>query len=182
MLKAAQESKPDLVNWLKPKLTVRRKPLNERRAVEPEDYRALVNTLLNPPLAPSRRKERNALWRDAGDVIQLLCLTGGRLNEVARMKLDQFLWTKGKVVLFASKTENERRVPLSKGIARIVQARIREDLTDGEYLFPRAKVTTFDNESLSQGGSNRDEEGGRDSLDEAMKPFIYQKISNKLLN
>jgi integrase len=122
MLKAAQESKPDLVNWLRPKLSVKRKPENERRAVEPEEYQTLVNVLLNPPPAPSRRAERNALWRDAGDVVQLLRLTGGRLNEVLRMKVNQFLWNKGKVLLFASKTENERYVPLSKGIARVVYA------------------------------------------------------------
>jgi integrase len=145
MLKAAQESKPDLVHWLRPKLTVKRKPENERRPVEPEEYKKLVDTLLNPPLAPSRRSERKALWRDAGDVVQLLRLTGGRLNEVLPMKLNQFLWDKGKVLLFATKTENERYVPLSKGVARIAHARIREGLSDDEYLFPRARVSTFDN-------------------------------------
>jgi integrase len=145
MLKAAQESKPDLVNWLRPKLSVRRKPENERRAVEPEEYQKLVDILLNPPPAPSRRAERNALWRDAGDVVQLLRLTGGRLNEVLRIKINQFLWDKEKVLLFASKTENERYVPLSKGVARIVHARLREGLSDDEFLFPRARVSTFDN-------------------------------------
>jgi integrase len=47
--------------------------------------------------------------------------------------------------LFASKTENERYVPLSKGIARVVHARIREGLSDDEFLFPGARVSTFDN-------------------------------------
>ena len=61
------------------------------------------------------------------------------------MKVNQFLWDKGKVLLFASKTENERYVPLSKGIARVVHARIREGLSDDEFLFPRARVSTFDN-------------------------------------
>ena len=42
-------------------------------------------------------------------------LTGGRLDEVLRMKLDQFNWKKGPSGLYASKTENERDVPLSKG-------------------------------------------------------------------
>jgi hypothetical protein len=32
------------------------------------------------------------------------------------MKLDQFNWKKRTVRLYASKTENERDVPLSKGI------------------------------------------------------------------
>jgi hypothetical protein len=35
MMKAAQEAKPDLVNWLRPKLKVKRKTENERRVVEP---------------------------------------------------------------------------------------------------------------------------------------------------
>ena len=69
MLKAAQRSKPDLVNWLRPTLRVIRKPEFERRVVEDSEYAALVNILLNLPLAPSRRNERNALWRDAGDAI-----------------------------------------------------------------------------------------------------------------
>jgi integrase len=46
--------------------------------------------------------------------VVLLRLTGGRLNEVLRMKLDQFNWKKRTVRLYASKTENERDVPLSK--------------------------------------------------------------------
>jgi hypothetical protein len=54
----------------------------------------LVHTLLNPPPAPSRRSERNKLWCDAADVVQLLRLTGGRLNEIVCLRLDQFMWTK----------------------------------------------------------------------------------------
>lgn len=34
MMKAFQEAKPDLVNWLRPKLKVKRKTENERRVVE----------------------------------------------------------------------------------------------------------------------------------------------------
>lgn len=78
------------------------------------------------------------------------------LNEVLRMGLSQFNWSKGTVKLFASKT-NERDVPLSKGVERIIRARIREGLTKSEslstdttlsgsdYVFPRAKTATFDN-------------------------------------
>ncbi|MGH9930113.1 MAG: tyrosine-type recombinase/integrase [Pyrinomonadaceae bacterium] len=145
MLKAAQEAKPDLVNWLKPTLTVRRKTKFERRVVEPWEYATLVKILLNPPLAPSRRKERKALWRDAGDVVQLLRMTGGRLNEILRMTLDQFEWDRGTVLLHASKTENERRVPLVAPITELVQARIRDGLTGETLLFKRAKVLTYDN-------------------------------------
>jgi integrase len=145
MLKAAQKAKPDLVNWLRPTLKVNRTPEFERRVVEPWEYAALVNILLNPPLAPSRQRERNALWREAGDAVNLLRMTGGRLNEILRMKLDQFMWTKGKVRLFASKTENQRDLPIWDCIREVVQRRISEGLTDGEYLFPRAKVITFDN-------------------------------------
>jgi len=61
------------------------------------------------------------------------------------MKLDQFQWSKGKVKLNASKTEDERELPLWDCIHAVVQRRISEGLTDGEYLFPRAKVKTFDN-------------------------------------
>lgn len=77
MLKAAQKAKPDLVNWLRPTLKVNRTPEFEHRVVELTEYATLVHTLLNPPLAPSRREERVKLWRDAGDVVQLLRLTGG---------------------------------------------------------------------------------------------------------
>ena len=69
MLKAAQKAKPDLVNWLRPTLKVNHTPEFERRVVEPQEYAALVNILLNPPLAPSRQRERNALWREAGDAV-----------------------------------------------------------------------------------------------------------------
>ena len=61
MLKAAQKAKPDLINWLRPTLKVNRTPEFEHRFVELEEYAALVHTLLNPPLAPSRREERKKL-------------------------------------------------------------------------------------------------------------------------
>ena len=104
----------------------------------------------------SKNNESRA-WRDAADAVVLLRLSGGRLNEVLRMGLSQFNWSKGTVKLFASKTENERDVPLSKGVERIIRARIREGLTKSEslstdttlsgsdYVFPRAKTATFDN-------------------------------------
>ena len=145
MLRAAQKAKPDLINWLRPTLKVNRRPEFERRVVEDSEYVALVNTLLNPPLAPSRRQERNTLWREAGDAVQLLRMTGARFNELLRMTLDQFDWKKDKLRLNASKTENERDIPIWDCIREIVQRRIREGLTDDEYLFPRARVKTFDN-------------------------------------
>ncbi|MEK6282509.1 MAG: tyrosine-type recombinase/integrase [Acidobacteriota bacterium] len=145
MLKAAQKAKPDLVNWLRPTLKVNRTPEFEHRVVELTEYATLVHTLLNPPLAPSRRAERTKLWRDAGDVVQLLRLTGGRLNEIVRLRLDQFMWTKGKLRLYATKTENERDLPLWDCIKEVAQRRIKEGLTDEELLFPRAKTATFDN-------------------------------------
>jgi integrase len=84
--------------------------------------------------------------------VQLLRLTGGRLNEVLRMKLRQFNWTKGYVRLYGSKTENERDLPLSDGVREVVQGRIREGLTgvdrkdpDDDYVFPRGRIATFDN-------------------------------------
>ena len=145
MLKAAQRSKPDLVNWLRPTLRVNRKPEFERRVVEDSEYAALVNILLNPPLAPSRRAERNALWREAGDAVQLLRMTGARFNELLRMTLDQFKWSKGTFTLCATKTENERELPIWDCVRDVVQRRVKEGLADGEYLFPRARTKTFDN-------------------------------------
>jgi hypothetical protein len=93
MMKAAQEAKPDLVNWLRPKLKVKRKTEHERRVVEPWEYRDLVHTLLKPPPCHkfgSRKAERLAIGRDAADVVRLLRQTGGRLNEIVRLRLDQF--------------------------------------------------------------------------------------------
>lgn len=145
MLKAAQAKKPDLINWRWPKLTVKRKTEFERRYVEMDEYKTLVDVLLDPPLAPSRRQERNSLWRDAGDAMQLLRQTGGRFNEILRIRLDQFHWSKGEVTLEATKTENERDIPLWGTIREIVQGRIREGLTDDVYVFPRASIETFDN-------------------------------------
>jgi len=54
------------------------------------------------------------------------------------MKLDQFMWQKGKFILHATKTENKRDLPLWNPIKDVVQRRIHEGLTDGEYLFARA--------------------------------------------
>ena len=145
MLKAAQKAKPDLVNWLRPTLKVNRIPEFERRVVEPWEYATLVKILLDPPLAPSRRAERNALWREAADVVQLLRMTGARFNEILRMKLDQFMWSKDKLRLCATKTENQRDLPIWNCVRDVVQRRIKDGLTDEEYLFPRARVATFDN-------------------------------------
>src|SRR5688572_31095010 len=78
-------------------------------------------------------------------LFQLLRLTGGRLNEIVRLRLDQFLWTRGKLRLYATKTENQRELPLWDCIKDVAQRRISESLTDGELLFPRAKTATFDN-------------------------------------
>jgi integrase len=148
MMKAAQEAKPDLVNWLRPKLAVKRKTEFERRVVEDWEYRALVLTLLNPPPCHkfgSRKAERLAIGRDAADAVRLLRQTGGRLNEILRLRLDQFHWRNGFVRLEATKTENERDIPLWGTIQEIVQARIRDGLTGDSYLFARATTPTYDN-------------------------------------
>jgi integrase len=60
-------------------------------------------------------------------------------------RLDQFHLSKGIVTLYATKTENERDIPLWGTIPQIIQSRIREGLTDDELLFPRARTATFDN-------------------------------------
>jgi integrase len=71
-------------------------------------------------------------------------MTGGRLNEILRMKLSQFRWSTNKVRLEATKTENERDLPLWTPIREVAQRRITNGLTDDEYLFPRAKTESFD--------------------------------------
>ena len=63
MMKAAQEAKPDLVNWLRPKLAVKRKTEFERRVVEEWEYRALVLTL-QPTALPQIRLTQS---RTVGD-------------------------------------------------------------------------------------------------------------------
>jgi integrase len=145
MLKAAQRAKPDLVNWLRPALTVKRKTQIERRVVEADEYRSLVIPLLNPPLAPSRRKERTELWRDAADVVQLLRMTGAGSMKSFESDLTNSIGPNGFVRLFASKTENERDIPLWNCIRELVNRRIRDGIIDNEFLFPRARTLTFDN-------------------------------------
>jgi integrase len=141
----SEKAKPDLVNWLRPTLSVKRKPEFDRRVVEPWEYAALVNTLLDPPMASSHHDKRTALWRDASDAVQLLRLTGRRLNEVLRIKLTQFDWNKmhgavkGHVTLLATKTESERDILLWASIPQIVKARIADGLTT-DYLFPKARM------------------------------------------
>jgi integrase len=145
MLKAAQRTRPDLINWIRPNLKVSRKTEHERRVVTDFEYATLIDSLLHPPVVKRKNQyDVAATRRDAADVVQLLRLTGGRLNEIVRIRLDQFEWARGTVLLFASKTENERRVPLVKTIIKVVRARISEGLTDAELVFPRSRVMTYD--------------------------------------
>lgn len=60
------------------------------------------------------------------------------------VELTEYLWSKGKLRLYASKTENQRDRPLWDCIRDVAQRRINEGLTGGELLFPRAKTVTFD--------------------------------------
>lgn len=76
-------------------------------------------------------------------MLRLLRQTGGRFNEIVLIRLDQFHWTKGHVRLEASKTENERDIPLWGSIHEIVQARIREGLTDGVRLSGHKTIESF---------------------------------------
>ena len=61
-----------------------------------------------------------------------------------RIRLSQLLWRANKLRLEATKTENERDLPLWAPIKEVVQRRIADGLTDDEYLFPRAKSESFD--------------------------------------
>jgi integrase len=47
--------------------------------------------------------------------------------------------------LEATKTENERDIPLWTPIKQVIQGRMTDGLIDDEYLFPRATIETFDN-------------------------------------
>ena len=71
-------------------------------------------------------------------------MSGGRLNEVLRMELNQFMWSKNKFRLYATKTESQRDLPLWSPIREVAQRRIHEGLTDDNYLFARASTESFD--------------------------------------
>ncbi|HXI22936.1 MAG TPA: tyrosine-type recombinase/integrase, partial [Pyrinomonadaceae bacterium] len=144
MMKAAQERKADLATWRRPTLKVNRRTKYERRVVEPSEYATLVQTLQAPPRVRSHQNQHDARWRDAADTVQLLRMTGGRLNEVLRIKLSQFIWTMNRLRLDATKTENARDIPLWNPIREVVQQRIMDGLTDDEYLFPHARRESFD--------------------------------------
>ena len=73
------------------------------------------------------------------------CAASYYLNEIVRLRLDQLHWNKGFVLLEATKTENERDIPLWGSIHEIVQAWIRNGLTSDRYLFARATTPTYDN-------------------------------------
>jgi integrase len=139
MLKCAGETRPDLVNWLRPKVKTSKKNQYDRRAFEQEEYDTLVSALLNPP-----RPKCREIYREAADAVRILRNTGARLNEGLRLRLSQLNHAKRTVHLYASKTERERDVPLTDSVCRIVQARIREGLADAEYLFAGACVDRFD--------------------------------------
>lgn len=49
----------------------------------------------------------------------------------------QLNFAKRTIRLYASKTENERDVPMSKGVVDLLQARIGEGLVDDETSFQR---------------------------------------------
>jgi len=137
MLKAAQRSKPDLVNWPRPTLRVNRKPEFERRSLKIRNMWPWL-TSYESAVAPSRRNERNSLWRDAGDARTTSAMTGRALQRTLRMRLDQFKWSKGFVTLCATKTENERELPIWDCVRNVVQRRIDEDLTDDD-IFSRGE-------------------------------------------
>ena len=87
------------------------------------------------------------LWRDAADVVQLLRLTGARVNEGLHLTLSQFNWSKGTVRLYATKTETDREVPLSSPLRCVIRGRIKDGLTADDYLFPKTfKIKTYDHD------------------------------------
>ena len=142
MLRYAQQTRPDLTNWNRPRLNEKAKPTNPGRIVTPEEYSGLLLSLSSPPSC-KRIADRFRLWREAADAVRLLRNTGGRLNEVLRMRLSQINLEAKEITLYATKTECERTVPMSSSIKELILSRVREGLTSREFLFARATKPHF---------------------------------------
>lgn len=150
MLKYAHRTKADLHNWLPPQVKYDKKVLHSGRIVEGDEYERLVLALLNPQPPDVKKyshwsmRRRAELWRETADAVRMLRNTGGRLNEVLRLKWTQINIAKKTVTLYASKTERDREVPISAAMVDLLKARKREGLASDLHVFARASTNEFD--------------------------------------
>lgn len=149
MLKYAHRTKGDLHNWLPPQVKYEKKVLHSGRIVHSNEYERLVTALLNPKRPDVQKcshwsmRKRASLWREAADAVRLRN-SGGRLNEVLRLKWTQINLPRKTITLYASKTERERIVPLSAAMADLLKARKRDGLASDLHVFARAVTHEFD--------------------------------------
>ena len=150
MLKYAHRTKADLHNWLPPEVKYEKKVLHSGRIVDGDEYQRLVLALLNPQRPDVQKcslwsmRKRAALWREAADAVRLLRNTGGRLNEVLRLKWTQVNLARKTITLYASKTERDRTVPISAAMVDLLKARRRDGLASDLHVFARAVMHEFD--------------------------------------
>jgi integrase len=148
MLKYAHRTKADLHNWMPPEVKYEKKVLHSGRILDTNEYEKLVLALLNPQRVTKVNfrafRQRAELWREAGDAVRLLRNTGGRLNEVLRLKWTQVNLAGKTVTLYASKTERERTVPVSSAIVDLLKARKQHNLASDLHVFARAVANEFD--------------------------------------
>ncbi len=148
MLKYAHRTKADLHNWLPPEVKYEKKIKHSGRIVDGDEYERLVLALLNPQRLTKVNfrafRLRTKLWREAADAVRLLRNTGGRLNEVLRLKWTQVNLANKTISLYASKTERERTVPISTAMVELLEARKADGLASDLHVFARAATNEFD--------------------------------------
>jgi integrase len=150
MLKYAHRTKGDLHNWLPPQVNYEKKVLHSGRIVDGNEYERLVLALLNPQRPDVQKcshwsmRKRALLWREAADAVRLLRNTGGRLNEVLRLKWTQVNLARKTITLYASKTERDRTVPISAAMVDLLTARKQDGLASDLHVFARAVMHEFD--------------------------------------
>jgi integrase len=150
MLKYAHRTKADLHNWMPPQVKYDKKVLHSGRIVDGDEYERLVLALLNPQRPDVKKcshwsmRRRAELWRESADAVRMLRNTGGRLNEVLRLKWTQINLAKKIITLYASKTERDRKVPISAAMVNLLKSRQREGLASDLHVFARASTNEFD--------------------------------------
>jgi integrase len=150
MLKYAHRTKADLHNWMPPEVKYEKRIKHSGRIVDCDEYEQLVRAILNPQ-RPNVQKcshwsmqKRAELWREAADAVRLLRNTGGRLNEVLRLKWSQINLPAKTITLYASKTERKRTVPISAPIVDLLEGRRAQGLASEIHVFARAATNEFD--------------------------------------
>src|SRR5262249_3440010 len=141
-------TKADLHNWLPPQVKYEKKVLHSGRIVDGNEYEQLVTALLSPQRVTKVNfrafGQRVSLWRETADAVRLLRNTGGRLNEVLRLKWTQVNLINKTISLYASKTERERTVPISTSMVDLLEARKADGMASDLHVFARAATNEFD--------------------------------------